>query len=107
MTAIQQRIEIMKTEYNTDDADNPKEIATLYNVFEVDDGVRSSTLYFMTIIRQKSRIVFKQEYARDFIQAMIQYQRTIRNRAEIDHPVAVQVRDLERVYEAAGGHIEP
>lgn len=102
---IKSKVDVMRTEYNTDDANNPKEIATLYNVFEYVDGNRSDTLYFMSIIRQRSRIVFKQEYGRDLFSAMQQYHRTIRGRAQEWHPIAVEVQKMERIY--GSGAYEP
>ena len=105
MIRVRSRIDVMRTVYNTDDAENPKEIATLYDVFEYVDGKKGDTLHYMTIIRQKSRIVFKEGHGRDFIQAMIRYHRTIRGRAEDMHPCAKMLMGLEKLYES--GAYEP
>lgn len=105
MIRVRSRIDVMRTMYNTDDAKNPKEIATLYDVFEYVDGKKGDTLHYMIVIRQRSRIVFQENYEGEFIQAMMRYHRTIRSRAEDIHPIAKISMRLEKLYES--GAYEP
>lgn len=91
------RCDILKTEYNTDDPSNPKEIATLYTVFEYyKGGGRTDALHYLLIIRQKSRIVFKEKILGCFEYALVRYCREIRKRAEEWHPIGALAHSLER-----------
>lgn len=91
------RCDILKTEYNTDDPSNPKEIATLYTHFEYyKGGGRTDSLHYLLIIRQKSKIVFKEKLEVCFEEALVRYCREIRKRAQEWHPIGVLVHSLER-----------
>ena len=77
------RCDILKTEYNTDDYNNPKEIATLYTVFEYyKGGGRTESLHYLLIIRQRSKIVYKEKMDVCFEAALLHYCRKIRGRAQ-------------------------
>ena len=95
LSGMRSRCDVLRTEYNTDDPLNPKEIATLYTVFEYyKGGGRTDSLHYLLIIRQKSRIVFKEELHSCFEDALVRYCREVRKRAEEWHPIGMVIHSL-------------
>ena len=89
---------IVKTTYNTDDGKNPKESIILYGHFQYyKGGGRTDFLWFSLVVRQKSKIVYREHKVGDiFEEAMVRYCRVLRNRANEEHPFVTMINDLER-----------
>ena len=90
------RLDNYLAEYNTDDAENPKERAMMYEWFYTKKGGGGRTAPFKheIMIRQLSKIVFRQDLSEFFDEAMIQFHRIVRKRAESMHPVGKMVMDM-------------
>lgn len=93
------RVDVMRTEYNTDDLEHPREIATLYNVFKYyDGGGRTETLHHLILVRRKQKIVLRDRVDTGFYDALIKYHRIIRRRANEWHPIGLLFRAKEEAY---------
>jgi hypothetical protein len=81
---------VFLAEYNTDDLDNPKERATLYSHYYIqkETGRRTQPYIYVIAIRRKSKIVFIERLHEQFDEALIQFCRIVRKRAEDMHPLA-------------------
>lgn len=95
------RIWVMRTEYNTDVLDNPKEIATLYDVCEqgkdTSGVITRETVDYQIVVRRKSKQVLKQDLGhRDFFAAQQAYHRLIRERSHARNAISKAVEEMDR-----------
>lgn len=97
------KMDVYLSEYNTDDVYNPKERAKLYDWHYSKKGGDGRTEPFKheIIIRQKSKIVFRQDLSDVFDEALIQFHRIVRKRAEPIHPFAKMIMN-----EFGNGYLE-
>ena len=96
LSGIKSRCDILRTEYNTDDSSNPKEIATLYTVFEYfKGGGRTDALHYLLIIRQRSKIVYREKLHGSFEYALVRYCVEIRRRAQEWNPIGLLLYSLK------------
>lgn len=75
-------------EYNTNDPHNPKERASLYEHFyTLKDGGRSETTKHEIIIRQKSKIVYREDLSEIFDLALYEFNDIVSDRAYPIHAI--------------------
>lgn len=90
------KVSVLRTEYLTDDMDHPKESINLYSHFKYyKHGGRTDSLWHSLIVRQKSKIVYREDKLEDgFYFALIRYCRVLRQRAQEWHILATMINTV-------------